>query len=162
MRRRRVLYDATSRAAASAAELVRGEFEVSGLSVAANPTAEGPVVILAGRDGIDARWTESPLRVIALIDGDSDGPWPAHWHAVLPAAVSAAMLARAIDNAFADLDRARIDGVHGDAAAEGPARELEREVGDGELRAAVGFHEGVATLVLEIIEVERRDAVGVR
>jgi HD-GYP domain-containing protein (c-di-GMP phosphodiesterase class II) len=106
MRRRRVLYDATSRAAATAAELVRGEFDVSGLSVAADPTADGPVVVLVGRDGIDARWSEAPLRVIALVDAESDGPWPAHWHAVLPAGVSAAMLGRAIDNAFADLDRA--------------------------------------------------------
>ncbi|HZO42673.1 MAG TPA: HD domain-containing phosphohydrolase [Methylomirabilota bacterium] len=106
MRRRRVLYDATSRAAATAAELVRGEFDVAGLSVAADPTADGPVVVLVGRDGIDARWSEAPLRVIALVDAESDGPWPAHWHAVLPAGVSAAMLGRAIDNAFADLDRA--------------------------------------------------------
>jgi HD-GYP domain-containing protein (c-di-GMP phosphodiesterase class II) len=106
MRRRRVLYDATSRAAATAAELVRREFDVAGLSVAADPTADGPVVVLVGRDGIDARWSESPLRVIALVDAESDGPWPGHWHAVLPAGVSAAMLARAIDNAFADLDRA--------------------------------------------------------
>jgi HD-GYP domain-containing protein (c-di-GMP phosphodiesterase class II) len=106
MRRRRVLYDATSRAAATAAELVRGEFDVSGLSVAADPTADGPVVVLVGRDGIDARWSEASLRVVALVDAESDGPWPAHWHAVLPAGVSAAMLGRAIDNAFADLDRA--------------------------------------------------------
>ena len=106
MRRRRVLYDATSRAAATAAELVRGEFDVAGLSVAADPTADGPVVVLVGRDGIDARWSEAPLRVVALVDAESDGPWPAHWHAVLPAGVSAAMLGRAIDNAFADLDRA--------------------------------------------------------
>jgi HD-GYP domain-containing protein (c-di-GMP phosphodiesterase class II) len=106
MCRRRVLYDATSRAAATAAELVRGEFDVSGLSVAADPTADGPVVVLVGRDGIDARWSEASLRVVALVDAESDGPWPAHWHAVLPAGVSAAMLGRAIDNAFADLDRA--------------------------------------------------------
>src|SRR5881296_1150771 len=107
MRRRRVLYDATSRAAATAAESLRAEFDVAGLSVAADPTAEGPVVVLVGRDAAEPRWGEAaPLRVVALIDSDGAGPWPAHWYAVLPENASAAMLARTIDNAFADLDRA--------------------------------------------------------
>ena len=106
MRRRRVLYDATSRAAATAAEHLRGEFDVAGLSVAADPTADGPVVVLVGRDAAEPRWGEAPLRVVALVDGDGAGPWPQHWYAVLPESASAAMLARAIDNAFADLDRA--------------------------------------------------------
>src|SRR5499425_3560431 len=106
MRRRRVLYDATSRAAATAAEHLRSEFDVAGLSVAADPTAGGPVVVLVGRDAAEPRWGEAPLRVIALIDGDGAGPWPPHWYAVLPESASTAMLARAIDNAFADLDRA--------------------------------------------------------
>ena len=106
MRRRRVLYDATSRAAATAAEHLRSEFDVAGLSVAADPTADGPVVVLVGRDAAEPRWSEAPLRVIALIDGDGAGPWPPHWYAVLPESASTAMLARAIDNAFADLDRA--------------------------------------------------------
>jgi HD-GYP domain-containing protein (c-di-GMP phosphodiesterase class II) len=108
MRRRRVLYDATSRAAATAAEGLRPEFDVAGLSVAADPTADGPVVVLVGRDGIEPRWGEAPLRVVALVDGGGDGagPWPAHWYAVLPESASPGILARAIDNAFADLDRA--------------------------------------------------------
>jgi len=106
MGRRRVLYDATSRAAADAAELLRVEFDVAGLSVAADPTADGPVVVLVGRDATDPRWGEAPLRVVALVGRDGAGPWPAHWYAVLPEGVSAAMLARTIDNAFADLDRA--------------------------------------------------------
>src|SRR5258705_4298145 len=106
MRRRRVLYDATSRAAATAAERLRGEFDVAGLSVAADPTADGPVVVLVGRDAVEPRWSAAPLRVVALIEGDGAGPWPAHWYSVLPESVSAAMLSRAIDNAFADLDRA--------------------------------------------------------
>ena len=106
MRGRRVLYDATSRAAATAAEHLRSEFDVAGLSVAADPTADGPVVVLVGRDAAEPRWGEAPLRVVALIDGDGAGPWPQHWYAVLPESASTAMLARAIDNAFADLDRA--------------------------------------------------------
>jgi HD-GYP domain-containing protein (c-di-GMP phosphodiesterase class II) len=105
MRRRRVLYDATSRAAATAAESLRGEFDVAGLSVAADPTADGPVVVLVGRDAADPRWSGAPLRVIALVDGDGAGPWPAHWYTVLPASVTGSMLARVVDNAFADLDR---------------------------------------------------------
>ena len=104
--RRRVLYDATSRAAATAAERLRGEFDVAGLSVAENPTADGPVVVLVGRDATEPSWGEAPLRVVALVDGDGTGPWPAHWHSVLPEGASTAILARAIDNAFADLDRA--------------------------------------------------------
>ena len=123
MRRRRVLYDATSRAAAIAAESLRGEFDVAGLSVAADPTSDGPVVVLTGRDATDPRWSDAPLRVIALVEGDDTGPWPAHWYTILPAGASAAMLVRVIDNAFADLDR----------AAE--ASRLEREMRrlDGEL-----------------------------
>jgi len=104
--RRRVLYDATSRAAATAADRLRGEFDVAGLSVAENPTADGPVVVLVGRDATEPSWGEAPLRVVALVDGDGTGPWPAHWHSVLPEGASTAILARAIDNAFADLDRA--------------------------------------------------------
>ena len=104
MRRRRVLYDATSRAAATAAENLRDRYDVAGLSFAADPTADGPVVVLVGRDAPDPGRPEAPLRVVALVDGD--GPWPAHWYSVLPEGVSPAMLARAIDNAFADLDRA--------------------------------------------------------
>jgi len=106
MRRRRVLYDATSRAAATAAESLRGDFDVAGLSVASDPTADGPVVVLVGRDAIGPRWSDAPLRAIALIEGDGAGPWPSHWYAVLPESVSASMLTRVIDNAFADLDRA--------------------------------------------------------
>jgi len=106
MRRRRVLYDATSRAAATAAERLRGEFDVAGLSVAADPTADGPIVVLVGRDAVEPRWSAAPFRIVALIEGDGTGPWPAHWYSVLPESVNAAMLSRAIDNAFADLDRA--------------------------------------------------------
>src|SRR5436309_16103459 len=106
MRRRRVLYDATSRAAADAAELLRGEFDVAGLSVAADPTADGPVVVLVGRDATDSRWGGAPLRVVALVDGGGAGPWPAHRCSGLPEGGRAAVVARADDQAFADLDRA--------------------------------------------------------
>jgi HD-GYP domain-containing protein (c-di-GMP phosphodiesterase class II) len=106
MRRRRVLYDATSREAATAAELLRGEFDVAPLSASVDPTAGGPAVVLVGRDGSDRRWGEAPLRVVALVDAEAAGPWPAHWYSLLPAGVGAPILARAVENAFADLDRA--------------------------------------------------------
>src|SRR5258705_10562260 len=98
MRRRRVLYDATSRAAAPAAESLRGEFDVAGLSVAADPTADGPVVILAGRDATDPRWTDAPLPVVALAHREDTGPWPAPWYPVPPEGPAPARLAPAIHN----------------------------------------------------------------
>src|SRR4029077_2514882 len=101
--RARVLLGATSRAAAPAAESLRGEFDVAGLSVAADPTADGPVVILVGRDATDPGWRYAPLRVCALVDRDVAAPWPADWSSVHPEGASATMRARVIDNAFADL-----------------------------------------------------------
>src|SRR5438105_13034227 len=97
MRRRRVLYDATSRAAATAAESLRGDFDVAGLSVAADPTADGPVVVLVGRDATDSRWGGAPLRLVAPVDGGGAGPWPAPWYSVLPQGVGAALAPRALD-----------------------------------------------------------------
>ena len=106
MRRRRVLYDATSRAAAAAAELLRDEFDVAGLSVATLADSADPVVVLVGRDGLGLFPDEAPVRVIALVDADATGPWPLHWYSLLPVGVSGPILARAVDNAFADVDRA--------------------------------------------------------
>jgi HD-GYP domain-containing protein (c-di-GMP phosphodiesterase class II) len=106
MRRRRVLYDATSREAATAAELVRGEFDVVPLSSSTDPAAEGPAVVLVGRDGLALRPDEMPLRIVALVDAGAAGPWPSHWYSLLPVGVSAPILSRAVENAFADLDRA--------------------------------------------------------
>src|SRR3989442_34897 len=106
MRRRRVLYDATSRAAATAAELVRGEFDVVPLSASTDSTTEGPAVVLVGRDGPDMRRDVMPVGMVALVDGDARGPWPSHWFSVLPAGVSAPILLRGVESAFADLDRA--------------------------------------------------------
>jgi hypothetical protein len=69
--RRRVLYDATSRAAAAAAELLRDEFDVAGLSVATLADSADPVVVLVGRDGLGLFPDEAPVRVIALVDADA-------------------------------------------------------------------------------------------
>ena len=103
---RRVLYDATSPAAAAAADLLRDEFDVAPLSVPAASPAAAPAVVLVGPDSADRYWGDAPLRVVALVAPDAAGPWPAHWYALLPAGVGATILARAVANAFADLDRA--------------------------------------------------------
>src|SRR5437870_9677614 len=103
---RRVLYDATSPAAAAAADLLRDEFDVAPLSVPAASPAAAPAVVLVGPDSADRYWGDAPLRVVGLVAPDAAGPWPAHWYALLPAGVGAPILARAVANAFADLDRA--------------------------------------------------------
>src|SRR5207244_8642404 len=46
------------------------------------------------------------VRVIALVAGDSAGPWREDWYAVLPVDASAAIVALTIERAFSDLDRA--------------------------------------------------------
>src|SRR6266446_9178746 len=104
--RRRVLYDATSRAAAAAAELLRHAFDVAPLSASTDPAAAAPAVVLVGTDVADGRWGAAPLRILALVDADATGPWPEHWYALLPAGVGGPILARAVENAFDDLDRA--------------------------------------------------------
>src|SRR2546427_444288 len=104
--RRRVLYDATSRAAAAAAELLRHAFDVAPLSASTDPAAAAPAVVLVGTDVADGRWGAAPLRILALVDADATGPWPAHWYGLLPAGVGGPILARAVENAFDDLDRA--------------------------------------------------------
>src|SRR5437870_8069493 len=103
---RRVLYDATSPAAAAAADLLRDEFDVAPLSVPAGGRVAGPAVVLVGPDTADRSWGAAPVRVVALVAPDAAGAWPAHWYALLPAGVGAPILARAVANAFADLDRA--------------------------------------------------------
>src|SRR2546428_13659375 len=82
---RRVLYDATSRAAAAAAELLRDEFDVAPLSVPAASPAAGPAVGLVGPDSAGRHWGDAPFRVVALVAPDAAGPWHAHWYALLPA-----------------------------------------------------------------------------
>src|SRR5205823_6892056 len=45
-------------------------------------------------------------RLLGLVATADAGPWPQTWHAVLPLAAPAAMLAHAVAAAFADLDAA--------------------------------------------------------
>jgi len=46
------------------------------------------------------------IRLLGLVPAADAGPWPSAWHAVLPLAAPAAMLAHAVAAAFADLDAA--------------------------------------------------------
>jgi len=101
---RRVRYDAASRAAAAAAGLLGDEFDVAPLSVSTAPSALAPAVLLVGADAAAGHWDDRRLRVVALVEGEAPGPWPAYWYALLPAGVSPPILARAVRNAFADID----------------------------------------------------------
>jgi HD-GYP domain-containing protein (c-di-GMP phosphodiesterase class II) len=102
---RRVLFDATSRAAAAAAELLRRDFDVAPLSSSMDHAAGDPAVVLIGADARDGLRADPTRRVLALVDAQSAGPWPAHWFALLPASAGGAMLARAVAGAFDDLER---------------------------------------------------------
>ena len=101
---RRVRYDATSRAAAAAAALLGDEFDVAPLPASTDSAALAPAVLLLGADAGAEGWDDRRLRVVALVEGEETGPWPAYWYALLPAGVRAPILARAVRNAFADID----------------------------------------------------------
>jgi HD-GYP domain-containing protein (c-di-GMP phosphodiesterase class II) len=103
--RRRVLYDATSRAAAAAAELLRPDFDVVALSPATEQTADDPAVVLIGADARDGLAANPSRRVLALVDAQAPGPWPTDWFALLPAGAGGPILARAVQGAFEDLER---------------------------------------------------------
>jgi HD-GYP domain-containing protein (c-di-GMP phosphodiesterase class II) len=94
--RRVILHDGGPRVAAAAARLAP-EYDVHPLSGEA-----AHAVVIVGPDST-AR-AGAAARVIGLVEPGDAGPWPEDWYAVLPLDAPAAMLARAVDNAFADLD----------------------------------------------------------
>src|SRR5947208_3071429 len=94
----------SSRAAAAAAGLLGDEFDVAPLLASTDASALVPAVLLLGADAPAGRWDDRRLRVVALVEGEEPGPWPGYWYALLPAGVSAPILARAVRNAFADID----------------------------------------------------------
>ena len=104
--RRRVLYDATSRAAAAAALLLADEYDVGALSADLLEDAAVPAVVLVEGNARLPAPAGRHVRVVGLVDPAAAGPWPAHWYALLPGGVGRAVLARAVANAFADLDAA--------------------------------------------------------
>jgi HD-GYP domain-containing protein (c-di-GMP phosphodiesterase class II) len=107
---RRVLYDAASPAAAGAAALLADEFDVRPWT----PTDALESVVLTGGPGA----TPGPrTRLIGVVEATAPGPWPAGWYGLVPAGAARPLVARAVANAFADLDAAA-DLAH-----------LERELG---------------------------------
>ncbi len=97
---RAVYFDARSRTAESAGALLRDAFDVRRLDAGAAP--ETPAVVLLD-DALPDAGPVADARIVALVDPAATGPWPPHWYAAVPRGASAAVLARAVDNAFADL-----------------------------------------------------------
>lgn len=102
--RRTVFYDAESSAAATAASVLVDEFDVLPVPAGARPGATPAVLIVDGERARPGRLEH--VHVIALVDPQARGPWPEHWYALLPHGVGSPILARAVANAFADLEAA--------------------------------------------------------
>src|SRR5574341_2393547 len=103
---RRVLYDATSRAAAAAALLLADEYDVGPLSAELLEDAAVPADVLAEESGHGPAPAGTHVRIVGLVGPDAAGPWPAHWYALVPADAGRRVLAKTVGNAFADLDAA--------------------------------------------------------
>jgi GAF domain len=97
---RRVLYDADSTAAAAAARLLADELDVKAWGDA-DPAAG---VVLTSAPGFPE--VGDHARVIGVVDANAPGPWPTSWYGLLPAGAARPLVARAVANAFADLDAA--------------------------------------------------------
>jgi HD-GYP domain-containing protein (c-di-GMP phosphodiesterase class II) len=123
---RRVLYDPGSPAAAAAASLLADEFDVQPWTV---PAARESVV-LTSDPGLAPAGDRT--RVIGIVEATSPGPWPAAWYGLAPAGAGRALLARAVANAFADLDaaadRARLERELGELNAIGLQLSAERDL----------------------------------
>src|SRR5437763_6525251 len=104
--RRRVLYDATSRAAAAAVPLLADGFETAVLEPEALAGAAAPTVVLVGEDSRLPPPESRHVRVVGLVNATAPGPWPGHWYALVPEGSGRAIVARAVENAFADTERA--------------------------------------------------------
>src|SRR5918912_464234 len=98
---RRVLYDPAWPAAAAAAALLGDEYDVQAApSMAAS---EAAAIILTG----DVRTTGGErTRVIGVVDLADPGPWPEGWYTLVPAGSARPLVARAVANAYADLEAA--------------------------------------------------------
>ncbi len=101
--RRTVFYPVHAGAAGAAASLLADDFEMRKLGPEEAVPPAVPLVFLADAEGPD-RPPGPNVRIIGLIDPRRPGTWPEHWYALLPAYPGRAVLARAIANAFADLD----------------------------------------------------------
>src|SRR5881409_1249892 len=101
--RRRVLYDASSRAAAAAAHLLADEYDVGTLSADLVSDAV-PTVLLIEHDSRHVPQMGRHVRMVALVDPAAHGPWSAAWYALVPEGAARAVVASAVRNAFADLE----------------------------------------------------------
>src|SRR5438309_112880 len=97
--RRLLLHDADPAVTAAAAALA-GTYEVRPLGAAVPRDA---AILVTPRSAATAA---DNVRLLGLVASADAGPWPQTWHAVLPLAAPAAMLAHAVAAAFADLDAA--------------------------------------------------------
>ncbi len=84
----------------AAAAALAGTYEVRPLGAAVPSDA---VILVTPRSAAAAA---DNVRLLGLVASADAGPWPQTWHAVLPLAAPAAMLAHAVAAAFADLDAA--------------------------------------------------------
>jgi HD-GYP domain-containing protein (c-di-GMP phosphodiesterase class II) len=97
--RRVVLHEADG-AVATVAAALSDTYDVRPLG--ADHPADAVVLVTPGGPEL----TGETIRVLGLVPTADPGPWPSTWHAVLPLAAPAAMLAHAVAAAFADLDAA--------------------------------------------------------
>jgi HD-GYP domain-containing protein (c-di-GMP phosphodiesterase class II) len=100
---RGVFYDARSALVTAAARRLAHTVEVRPWHPQAPLPEERAVLLVDG--GADVNVARD-VQVIGIVDPAAPGPWPDWWHAVVPAGAGAAVLARAVEGAFADAERA--------------------------------------------------------
>jgi HD-GYP domain-containing protein (c-di-GMP phosphodiesterase class II) len=124
--RRRLLYDPGSPAAVAAASLLADEFDVQPWT----PAEATESVILTSDPAVPL--PAERTRLVGVVDAASPGPWPAAWYGLAPAGGSRPLVARAVANAFADLDaaadRARLERELGELNAIGIQLSAERDL----------------------------------
>jgi HD-GYP domain-containing protein (c-di-GMP phosphodiesterase class II) len=124
--RRRLLYDARSPAAAAAAALLAEEYDIQPWAA---PAATESVVLTS--DPTSPAPGER-TRVIGVVDATAPGPWPTTWYGLVPVGAGRPLVARAVANAFADLDaaadRARLERELSDLNAIGIRLSAERDL----------------------------------
>jgi HD-GYP domain-containing protein (c-di-GMP phosphodiesterase class II) len=123
---RRLLFEAASPAAAAAAALLANEFDVQPWT--ADAAAESVVLTADAAGGAPGDRT----RLIGVVDPAAPGPWPAAWYGLVPWGAARPLVARAVANAFADLDahaeRARLERELGELNAIGIQLSAERNL----------------------------------
>jgi len=124
--RRPVLFDPRSPAAKAAAALVADEFDVAAYT--SGTTVSG--VVLTGERGMAQ--ADPRVRLVGVVDAGAPGPWPTDWYALVPAGAARPLVARAIANAFTDLDaaaeRARLERELSELNAIGIQLSAERDL----------------------------------